>query len=74
MNYSKLLQAILDARENAGVERANLEKRRSADRERLAAQKANLQLYTLDLSQTRSELFKLEGSQTDTAEKSAHIT
>ena len=64
MNYSKLLQAILDARENAGAERANLEKRRSADRERLAAQKAKLQLYTLDLSQTRSELFKLEGSQT----------
>lgn len=72
--YAILLQAILDARENAGVERANLEKRRSADRERLAAQKAKLQLYTLDLSQTRSELFKLEGSQTDTAEKSAHIT
>ena len=72
--YAILLQAILDARENAGAERANLEKRRSADRERLAAQKAKLQLYTLDLSQTRSELFKLEGSQTDTAEKSAHIT
>ena len=72
--YAILLQAILDARENAGAERANLEKRRSADRERLAAQKAKLQLYTLDLSQTRSELFKLEGSQTDTAERSAHIT
>ena len=72
--YAILLQAILDARENAGAERANLEKRRSADRERLAAQKAKLQLYTLDLSQTRSELFKLDGSQTDTAEKSAHIT
>ena len=72
--YAILLQAILDARENAGVERASLEKRRSADRERLAAQKAKLQLYTLDLSQTRSELFKLEGSQSDTAEKSAHIT
>ena len=72
--YAILLQAILDARENAGAERANLEKRRSADRERLAAQKAKLQLYTLDLSQTRSELFKLEGSQSDTAEKSAHIT
>ena len=72
--YAILLQAILDARENAGAERASLEKRRSADRERLAAQKAKLQLYTLDLSQTRSELFKLEGSQTDTVEKSAHIT
>ena len=72
--YAILLQAILDARENAGAERANLEKRRSADRERLAAQMAKLQLYTLDLSQTRSELFKLEGSQSDTAEKSAHIT
>ena len=72
--YDILLQAILDARENAGAERASLEKRRSADRERLAAQKAKLQLYTLDLSQTRSELFKLEGSQSDTAEKSAHIT
>ena len=72
--YAILLQAILDARENAGAERANLEKRRSTDRERLAAQKAKLQLYTLDLSQTRSELFKLEGSQSDTAEKSAHIT
>ena len=72
--YAILLQAILDARENAGAERTSLEKRRSADRERLAAQKAKLQLYTLDLSQTRSELFKLEGSQSDTAEKSAHIT
>ena len=72
--YAILLQAILDARENAGAERASLEKRRSADRERLAAQKAKLQLYTLDLSQTRSELFKLEGGQSDTAEKSAHIT
>ena len=72
--YAILLHAILDARENAGAERASLEKRRSADRERLAAQKAKLQLYTLDLSQTRSELFKLEGSQSDTAEKSAHIT
>ena len=72
--YAILLQAILDARENAGAERASLEKRRGADRERLAAQKAKLQLYTLDLSQTRSELFKLEGSQSDTAEKSAHIT
>ena len=72
--YAILLQAILDAREDAGAERASLEKRRSAARERLAAQKAKLQLYTLDLSQTRSELFKLEGSQSDTAEKSAHIT
>ena len=41
--YAILLQAILDARENAGAERASLEKRRSADRERLAAQKAKLQ-------------------------------
>lgn len=69
-----LLQTILDAQTAAAAEKASLEKRRTADRERLAAQTAKKQIFDGELQQTRQALRQLDGSQSETAERSGYIT
>ena len=69
-----LLQAVTEAEESARREKEALENRTRMDRERYAAQKAKIQVYSEQLAQTRQSLAELEGSQTEAAEATAEIT
>ena len=69
-----LLGAITEAEESARRELGALEIRRNGDRERFAAQRAKIQVYTAQLNETRLSLEALEGSQTEAAEATARIT
>ena len=72
--YQVLLQAIVDAEESAGREKASLEARERSDRERYAAQRAKIQVFSQQLIQIQSTLATLEGTQTETAEATSAIT
>ncbi len=69
-----LLSAITDAVASARRERESLHQREQADRERAASQRAKIQVYTEQLAKTRSEIAKLEGSQSEAAAATAAIT
>ncbi len=69
-----LVQAIEDARASAVRERDSLNARDASDRERLAAAKAKIQVYSVQLTETQTALEKLEGSQTEAAEATSQIT
>jgi len=69
-----LLQAIMDAQNAARKEQDSLKQRNTADRERLAANEAKIQVYTQQLTQTRATLQTLEGSQSEAAEATRQIT
>ena len=69
-----LLSAITEAVESAQRERLSLSQRAAADRERLAADRAKIQVYDMRLAETRSKLTMLEGSQNETAAATAAIT
>ena len=72
--YEILVQAVEDAMESAQRELDSLEQRRGMDRERLAAQKAKIQVYTQQLAQIRESIASLEDSQTDASNTTAQIT
>ena len=65
--YEILLQAIVDAVTSAQRECDGLQERDRADRERFAAQQAKIQVYSVQLADTRSQIALLEGSQSETA-------
>ena len=69
-----LLNAIVEAESSARREKESLMTRDTSDRERYAAQQAKIQVYTQQLTETRSALESLEGSQTEAAEATASIT
>ena len=69
-----LLQAICDAASSAQRELDALDARQRGDKERFAAQKAKIEVYTVQLTDTRSQLALLEGSQTEAADAAAKIT
>ena len=72
--YEVLLQAIVDAEENADREKSLLEARAHSDRERYAAQRAKIQVFQLQLEQVKATLATLEGSQTETALATTEIS
>ena len=72
--YEVLLQAIVDAEESAGREKAALEARERSDRERYTAQRAKIQVYSQRLTQVQATLATLEGTQTETTEATSAIT
>jgi len=72
--YEILLGAIVEAEESAGRERDSLHDRERSDRERYAAQRAKIQVYTQQLEQVKLQLAALEGTQTEAAEASASLT
>ena len=72
--YQVLLQAILDAEENAEREKDALDQRQRTDRERYTAQRAKIQVYTQQLEQVKATLATLEGTQTETSEATAAIS
>ncbi len=69
-----LVQAIEDAQSSATREQEALKNRDTADRERLASAKAKIQIYSIELADTKSALERLEGSQSEAADATAHIT
>ena len=69
-----LLNAIEEAAEAAERECESLRNRDRADRDRYASQKAKIQVYSEQLTQTRQSLAELEGSQTEAARTTAAIT
>ena len=69
-----LLNAITEAVEGAQRERNALQQRTAADRERIAAGTARLQVYNQMLAENRSKLMLLEGSQNEVAAATAVIT
>ena len=72
--YQVLLEAIMDAEENADREKSALDARERSDRERYAAQRAKIQVFTQQLAQVQATLATLEGTQTETAEATSAIT
>ncbi len=69
-----LLSAIEDAEEACLRERDSLRLREQCDRERYAAQRAKLQVFSQQLADTRRELELLEGSETEAAQALSFIT
>ena len=69
-----LLTAVTEAEEAARREKDALRDRDISDRERFAAQRTKVQLYTRELEQVRLELEALEGSQTEAADATAAMT
>ncbi len=68
-----ILNAIEEAAEAAEKESDLLNSRRQSDRERCAAQKATVRALTQQLTETRLEIARLEGSQTEAVEATAAI-
>ena len=69
-----LLSAITDAVASAQRERDALHLRQQSDRERCVSQEAKIQVYSQQLAQTRAEIARLEGSQSEAAAATATIT
>ena len=72
--YEILLQAVCDAVSAAKAELEALRVRCQADRERIASQRAKLQVYMQQLTKTRLDITALEGSQTEAAAATSQIT
>ena len=72
--YEILLEAILEAEASAQREKDSLANRDRSDRERYASQQAKIQVYSQQLTETRTSLAALEGNQTEAAEATAAIT
>ena len=72
--YEILLNAVEDAKAAADKEKNSLQLRMQTDRERYAAQQAKIQVYTVQLEQTRQSLALLEESQTEAAAATQNIT
>ncbi|MBR5023353.1 MAG: chromosome segregation protein SMC [Oscillospiraceae bacterium] len=68
------LQAICDAKDAAARELENLEKRDAADREQLAAIRAQVGVFTEQLHQTRQQISALEGTQSEADKATSVIT
>ena len=69
-----LLTAIEEAAESAERERDSLNARDKSDRERYTAQQAKVQVYSEQLAQTRRDIARLEGSQSEAAAATAALT
>ena len=69
-----LVTAIEDAESAARRELDALNQRDRSDRERMAASEAKIQIFTQQLTDTRSTIAALEGSQNEAADATAHIT
>ena len=72
--YEILLDAVIQAEETAKREQESIRQRDEADRERFAAQRAKVQIYTQQLAQIREEIARSEGSQSAAAEATAQMT
>ena len=72
--YEILLNAVEEAAQSAGREQQAINERLDADRQRLAAQQAKVQVFTLQLAETEASLATLEGEESETAKRSEELT
>jgi len=68
------LQAVCDAMEAASRELESISKRQSSDREQQAVIRAQIDIFTAQLTETRQKLSDLEGTQQDADRAVAAIT
>ena len=71
--YQVMVDAIAEAEQSARREQESLQNRTQTDRERCAAQRAKLGMLSQQLTQCRSDIALLEGSQTETVEATAAV-
>ena len=72
--YEILLNAVEEAAQSAEREQTSIEERLGGDRQRLAAQQAKVQVFTLQLAETEASLATLEGEESETAQRSEELT
>ena len=72
--YEILLNAIEEASQAAEREQQTIADRLDADRQRLAAQHAKLQIFTVQLAETEGTLAALEGEESETARRTEDLT
>ncbi len=72
--YEILVQAIREAEDSAQREKDTLTTRDRSDRERYAAHKAKIQVYTQQLAEARTSLEALESSQAEVAGLTAAVS
>ncbi len=69
-----LLQAILDAKSSGQRELDALSRRNASDRERCAAQKEKIRIFSAQLEQVKQNIAALEGSQSEAADATSTLT
>ena len=72
--YEILLGAVEEAACSAEREQNAITERLEGDRQRLAAQQAKVQVFTLQLAETEGALASLEGEESETAKRSEELT
>ena len=72
--YEILLNAVGEAAQAAEREQQTIADRLDADRQRLAAQQAKLQIFTVQLAETEGTLAALEGEESETARRTEDLT
>ncbi|MBQ8797700.1 MAG: chromosome segregation protein SMC, partial [Oscillospiraceae bacterium] len=69
-----MVQAISEAMSSARREKESIDARTALDRERYAAQRAKIQVYTAQLTETKNRIEALEYSQQDTTAAMSDLT
>ncbi len=72
--YEILLNAVAEATQSAQREREAIRDRLDIERQRLAAQKAKIDVFTIQLAETEANLSTLEGEESETASATAALT
>ena len=72
--YEILMNAVEEAGQSAERERSAITERLTADGQRLAAQQARVQVFTLQLAETEAALATLEGEESETARRTNDLT
>ena len=71
--YEILLGAVEEAAASAGREQKAIIDRLDSDRQRLAAQQAKVELFTVQLAETEATLATLEGEESETGKRSTEL-
>ena len=72
--YEILLSAVEEAAQSARREQQTLDERRAADAQRLAAQQAKIQVFSVQLAETEAALTVLEGQESETAMRTQELS
>ncbi len=72
--YEILLSAVEEASQSAEREQRSITARLDGDRQRLAAQQAKVQVFTVQLAETEAALANLEGEESETAQRTNDLS
>ena len=72
--YEILLSAVEEASRSSGREKDTITERLTADGQRLAAQQAKVQVFTVQLAETEAALAMLEGEESETAKRTGELS